>query len=318
MSTVAGNTRILVVGAGATGGYFGGRLAEAGRDVTFLLRAARAAQLARDGLQIVSEHGDLTIRPKVVTAAEISGTYDLIVLSVKAYGLEQAMVDLAPAVGAGTLILPLLNGLRHIDLLVEKFGQQAVLGGICVVSSTLDERGRVVQLAGMQELTYGDRNSPDSRPENLRSVDRALQGAGFTARITDRVMAAMWQKWIMLSSLGAMNCLMRGTVGEIIAAPAGLAFAQNLLGETAAVAAAAGHPLSEPAQRRISALMTEPGSSFTSSMFRDLQAGRRVEVDAIIGDLVSRAEQSGVATPLLRLALTNLAIYQGRQDSTAR
>ncbi|QNK83481.1 ketopantoate reductase family protein [Nakamurella sp. PAMC28650] len=276
--------RILVVGAGATGGYFGGRLIEAGRDVTFLVRPGRAAQLAAGGLQIISGHGDLTLQPKLVTADAIDGHYHLILLSVKAYGLEQALLDIAPAVGKDTIILPLLNGLRHIDRLRDTFGEAEVLGGVCVVSATLDGAGRVVQLAGMQELTYGPLSGVI--PRGASAVHAALQGAGFTAGLTENIVPAMWQKWIMLSSLGALNCLMRGTVGEIIGVPGGPAFAEQLLSETAGIAAAAGHPL------------------------RD--AGQPVEVDAIIGDLVRLADRFGAPAPLLRLTMINLSVYRAR------
>src|ERR1700712_1941071 len=180
MTTMPNNppddVRILVVGAGATGGYFGGRLAEAGRDVTFLVRPHRAEQLEADGLQIISEHGDVTLRPKLTTAGRIDGQYDVILLPVKAYALEQAMTDFAPAVGAGSLILPMLNGLQHMDVLTEKFGRQRVLGGVCVVSTTLDQQGRVVQLAGMQDLMYGlPAIAEATSTPALIAVDNALQ-----------------------------------------------------------------------------------------------------------------------------------------------
>lgn len=194
--------RILVVGAGATGGYFGGRLIEAGRDVTFLVRPGRVAQLAAGGLQIISGHGDLTLQPKLVTADAIDGHYHLILLSVKAYGLEQALLDIAPAVGKDTIILPLLNGLRHIDRLRDTFGKAKVLGGVCVVSATLDGAGRVVQLAGMQELTYGPlRRHPTRRVGRPRRapgcrIHRRADGehrAGHVAEVDHAVVARRTQ-----------------------------------------------------------------------------------------------------------------------------
>lgn len=314
MTPGSGTISILVVGAGATGGYFGGRLAQAGRDVTFLLRPARATAIRSDGLQIISQHGDVTLEPTVVEVGAIDRHYDLILLCVKAFALEQAIADLAPAVGPDTLVLPLLNGMRHLDLLVDRFGRNAVLGGVCVVSTTLDEHGRVVQLASMQELTYGALD-PAAPAPGLAEVDAALQGGGFTARLSGSVVAAMWQKWVMLASAGALNVLLRGTVGEIVAVPDGVGVAREMVAETVAIAAAAGQPLSAGAWRRIADMVTEPGSTFTTSMYRDLLAGRPVESDAIIGDLVVRAEELGVATPLLRLAGAQLAVHQHRPAS---
>jgi len=151
--------RILVVGAGATGGYFGGRLAQAGRDVTFLVRPARAEQLRAEGLRLVSpHHGDATLRPRLVTAGQITFPYDVALLSVKAFALEAALDDLAPAVGPDTMVLPLLNGLRHLDTLTERFGEKPVLGGVCVVATMLDDAGCIVQLADTQDLAYGELN----------------------------------------------------------------------------------------------------------------------------------------------------------------
>src|SRR5271165_6604065 len=113
--------RLLVVGAGATGGYFGGRLAQAGRDVTFLVRPRRAAQLRADGLQIVSPHGDVTLSPPIVTADTIPGPFDIVLLTVKAFSLDAALADVAPAVGKETMILPFLNGMRHVEAITERF-----------------------------------------------------------------------------------------------------------------------------------------------------------------------------------------------------
>jgi 2-dehydropantoate 2-reductase len=223
--------RILIVGAGAVGGYFGARLAEAGRDVTFLVRASRAEQLLRDGLSIISAHGDVVLTPKLISAGEIDGRYDLILLSVKAYALEAAIDDFAPAVGPETMILPVLNGMRHIDLLIRRFGEGPVLGGVCVVATELDGKGRIVQLAEIQQLTYGERNGEVT--PRLQSLDATLQGAGFDAQLSTDIIGAMWQKWVMLASLGAITCLMRGTIGEIVAVPGGAPLSLQALDECA-------------------------------------------------------------------------------------
>lgn len=211
--------RTLVAGAGATGGYFGARLAQAGRDVTFLVRPGRAAQLRRDGLRVVSPHGDLALAPQLLVAGDIAGPFGLVMLAVKAYALEQALTDLAPIIGARTMIVPLLNGMRHIDLLVERFGEAPVLGGVCVVAATVDAEGRIVQLAEMQELAYGERSGAAS--PRIGALDEAMQGAGFKARRSDTIMQDMWEKWVMLATAGGVTCLLRGNVGEIEAVPGG-------------------------------------------------------------------------------------------------
>ena len=302
--------RILIVGAGAVGGYFGGRLAQAGRDVTFLVRPARAKQLSQDGLRITSPHGDAVLSPKLITADKIDAPYDIIFLSVKAYALEAAMNDFAAAVGPETMIFPVLNGMRHIDILTKRFGEHAVIGGVCLVAAEIDHQGRIVQLADFQRLVYGERNG-ESTPR-LKALDVTLQGAGFDARLSPEIMQAMWEKWVQLASLGAITCLMRGTIGEIVAAPGGAELSIDVLNESVAVATACGQKPSEKVLSRHAAAMTAPGSLLTSSMYRDLRNGAPVEADQILGDFIERGSASGVTTPLLKAAFVNLRVYQDR------
>src|SRR5438309_8203546 len=255
--------RILIVGAGAVGGYFGGRLAQAGRDVTFLVHPSRAKQLHRDGLRIISPHGDALLTPKLVTAETIDVPYDLVLLSVKAYALEAAMNDLASAIGPETMILPVLNGMRHINLLTKRFGEHVVIGGVCLVVAEIDDQGRIVQLADIQRLAYGERNGKTTA--RLQSLDTAMQGAGFEARLSTDITQEMWEKWVQLASLGAITCLLRGTIGEIVAVPGGTDLSLKMLDESAAVAAACGHKLSEAFRSRHTSAMTAQRSPLTSS-----------------------------------------------------
>src|SRR5262245_8799844 len=151
--------RILVVGAGGIGGYFGGRLLEAGRDVTFLVRPRRRAQLAASGLSIRSPAGDFDFSaPPTVTADELHDAFDLILLSCKSYDLDSAIESFATAVGPTTVILPLLNGMRHMDVLDRRFGADRVLGGLCIISSALDAEGRVLHLNDLHTLAFGERS----------------------------------------------------------------------------------------------------------------------------------------------------------------
>jgi 2-dehydropantoate 2-reductase len=302
--------RILIVGAGAVGGYFGGRLAQAGRDVTFLVRPSRAKQLSRDGLRIISPHGDTVLTPKLVSADTIDAPYDLVFLSVKAYALQAAMNDFAAAVGPETMIFPVLNGMRHIDLLTKRFGEHAVIGGVCFVAAEIDDQGRIVQLADFQQLVYGERNGQIT--PRLKTLDATLQGAGFDARLSPDIMQAMWEKWFQLASLGAITCLMRGTIGEIVAAPSGAELSIDVVNESAAVATACGHQPSGKVLSIHTAAMTAPGSSLTSSMYRDSRKGAPVEADHILGDFIERGAEQGVDTPLLKAAFVNLRVYQDR------
>jgi 2-dehydropantoate 2-reductase len=302
--------RVLVVGAGATGGYFGARLAAAGRDVTFLVRPRRATQLRSDGLRVVSPHGDLTLTAKLITADEVSAPFDVVILAVKAYALEQSLTDLGSAVGPDTMIMPLLNGMRHIDMLIARFGEASVLGGTCIIASTVDAEGRIVQLAEMQELNYGERSGAMS--ERVQALDAVMQGASFKARVSGAIVQEMWEKWIMLATLGGITCLMRGTIGDIEAVPGGVALTLRLLAECSAVAAASGYAPREAFTKRATAMFTAKGSQSASSMYRDLQNGAAVEAEHIAGDMLARATLLGVSAPVLEIAVAHLRVYVNR------
>ena len=300
--------RILIVGAGAVGGYFGGRLIQAGRDVTFLVRPARAEILRRDGLRILSPHGDALLQPKLVTTGEIDGAYDLVVLGVKGYALDHAMRDMAPAVGPATTILPLLNGMRHIDRLVDAFGAEAVIGGVALVATQIDAEGRIVQLADVQQVRYGERDGQTT--PRIRAIDVALRGAGFDAGLSSSIVQDLWDKWVMLASLGAVTCLFRGPIGAVAAVPGGAELARAILDECAAIATACGHRPSDVYLGRQAETLTAEGSSMTSSIYRDMRQNAPVEVDAILGDLLDLARQHSTATPLLTAAYVNLRVYE--------
>ncbi len=307
--------RLLVVGAGSTGGYFGGRLARAGRDVTFLVRPGRAEHLRANGLQIVSPHGDVTLTPKLVTADRLAEPFDAILLTVKAYSLDPALRDMAPAVGAETMILPVLNGMKHVDILTERFGAKAVVGCVCKIAATIDDEGRIVQLANFHDLAYGELSgTPSSRTGQL---DAFMQGAGFSAKLTPTIAREMWEKWVLLASLGGATCLMRGAVGEIVAAPGGLDFMERFLGEVVTAVTTVGQAPTDAHLAGVRKMLTEKGSGLASSMYRDLQKGGPIEGDQIVGDLLVRAAKAGLSTPLLATAYASLAIYQNRLAAPA-
>ena len=304
--------RVLIVGAGAVGGYFGGRLAQASRDVTFLVRPNRAEQIQSQGLRILSpSHGDFTARPKAITASQISSPYDVIFLSVKGYDLAAAMDDFVPAVGPHAVIVPVLNGMLHLDLLTERFGRRAVLGGVCYIASQVDSQGRIVQLNDTQKLIYGELDR--KKTARIEAVHQTFQGAGFDASISESVLQEMWQKWVFLASVGAITCLLRGNIGEIAAVPGGADLSLAVLHECTAIADACGYPMPEAYLAKNSSQLTALGSSLTSSMYRDLKDQARVEVDTILSDFLERGRQHRVSAPLIQAACVSLTIYeQGR------
>ena len=325
---------ILVVGAGAIGGYFGGRLLEAGQDVTFLVRARRASELSAWGLEIRSPNGDVAIPdPPTVLAEDLRDGFDLILLSCKAYDLEGAMESMAPAVGPQTLILPLLNGMRHLDLLDARFGPERVLGGLCMISTTLEPGGRVTHFNTLDTLAFGERPAPAAgaasvaaypsaqasmeRPDGSRSarveaVAEVFARASFESRLSQSILQEMWEKWVFIAALAGITCLMRATVGDIVAAGAA-PITIALLDECAAIAAAQGYPPRAEPLGRSRDVLTRAGSPMVASMFRDIERGAPVEVDHLMADLLRRGEEKSIAAPTLRMACAHLHAYEARR-----
>jgi 2-dehydropantoate 2-reductase len=305
--------RILVVGAGAIGGYFGGRLSQAGCDVTFLVRPKRAAELAAAGLVINSPLGDVTLKnPPTVQAEKLAEKFDVVLLSCKAFDLDDAMESFAPAVGPDTAILPLLNGMRHLESLDAKFGRERVLGGLCAIAVTLNEKREVVHLQPLQSLTFGERDGKMSN--RIRAVAEVMEKGNFGSKTSEEIIQEMWEKWVFLASLAASTCLMRASVGVILAAPGGKDFILGMLDECSAIAAAEGHAPRAPYLERIRGMLTAEGSPMTASMFRDIKAGAPVEADHVIGDLVGRADAAKVPVPKLRTAYTHLKAYEKTRE----
>ncbi len=231
--------RILVVGAGAIGGYFGGRMLQAGRDVTFLVRSKRAGELATAGLVIKSPNGDAALKnPPTVQADSLKDKFDVVVLSCKAFDLGDAINSFAPAVGPNTAIIPMLNGMQHLKILDDKFGAERVLGGLCAIAVTLNEQREVVQLQPMQSLAFGERDGKMS--DRVRAIADAFSAVN-GAVASQNVIQDMWEKWVFLCSIAAATSLMRAPVGVIVSSPGGKDFMLGILDECSAVAKAAGH-----------------------------------------------------------------------------
>ena len=301
--------RILVVGAGAIGGYFGGRLLQAGQDVTFLVRPKRAAELASAGLVIRSPAGDVTLKnPPTVQADKLAGKFEVILLSCKAFDLDDAIKSFAPAVGPDTAIIPLLNGMSHLDVLDKSFGKERVLGGLCASAVTLNDKREVVQLAPMQSLGFGERDAGTS--DRVKAIAEVFAKANCGAAPSEHVMQDMWEKWVFLASLAASTCLMRTSVGNIMAVSGGKDFLLGMLDECSAVATAEGFAPAGPFFQRTRGILTTEGSPMTASMFRDVKAGLPVEADHVIGDLVARADAAKIPVPKLRTAYTHLKAYE--------
>ncbi len=307
--------RVLVLGAGATGGYFGGRMVEAGCDVTFLVRPARAALLQANGLVVESALGDIRTPVRTVTTDTMGDGWDVVLLSCKAFDLEDAIESVAGAVGAQTRVLPVLNGLAHLDRLDARFGAARVLGGLCAIAATLTRDGVVRHLNRAHTFVFGARS--DDQQDFCQELFADVGRAKVDCRRSDAIILEMWEKWVMLATLAASTCLMRAPVGDIMAAPGGEDFVTGLLDEIQAIATANGNASRPKPLATARKLLTEPGSGFAASMLRDVEGGGRIEADHIIGDLLRRGTAAGVDAPRLRIAYAHVKAYEARRAREA-
>jgi 2-dehydropantoate 2-reductase len=304
--------RILVVGAGALGGYFGGRLLQAGCDVTFLVRARRAAQLRASGLVIRSPAGNFDLpNPPVLQSHELAHPFDLILLSCKAYDLAGAIDSFAPGVSDRTAILPLLNGMRHLETLEARFGAGIVMGGLCLISATLNTDGHILHLNDLHALTFGELHP--SRSGRAAAILTELRRAPFEARLSDSIVLEMWEKWAFIATLAGVTCLMRATIGDVLAAGGG-DLPAAIYDECARIAAENDYEPREPMRQRVLGVLTQQGSGLAASMLRDIENGGATEADHLLGDLVRRRRTASAAHSLLEIAYTHLKAYEKRRQ----
>ena len=250
--------RILILGAGAIGGYYGGRLAAAGRDVTFLVRPARAAALAEKKLVVASPSGDVAVAAKTVTRDRLAAGADLVVLGCKAYDLADAIEAVRPAIGPGTTVLPLLNGLAHLETLDAAFGADKVIGGCAHISVTLAKDGTIRHFAKLDSLTFGERAGGTSA--RCGAIAGAFAGAGFKSVPSDNVMQVMWEKFALITAASGLTGAMRAPIGAIMATRDGVRLANGMIAECEAVAAASGVPVRPQAHTMAAGLLTAAGS----------------------------------------------------------
>ncbi|MBI5719734.1 MAG: ketopantoate reductase family protein [Burkholderiales bacterium] len=315
--------KILVLGAGATGGYFAGRLAQQGADVTFLVRERRAAQLAANGLVVRSPHGDFTVRVKFVQQAELRPGYDLVMLACKAYDLDSGIDAIRAAMGAGVgaaaHVMPLLNGIAHIDRLIAEFGAQRVIGGTCGIPATLTADGEVRQLGPLHRIAYGmlPGTSADARVK-LEALHALYQRTPVDAVLADDITQELWEKFVLLATMAAMTSLMRGSVGDIMAAGEGEALMAETLQACALTAARSGHPVRDKPMATFREILFARGSALSASMLRDIEGGRCVEAQHVVGDMLERARAAGVDPGPLRAAYAHLQAYQARRGRESR
>jgi 2-dehydropantoate 2-reductase len=300
---------ILILGAGGVGGYFGGRLIEAGADITYLVREKRQQSLRENGLNIESPHGNMALEVKTVTAQTVRPDFDLILLAPKAYDLEASLASLENAVGKNAVFLPFLNGMAHLRRLDEQYGAQRVMGGVAHIAAELTEADVVRQLTPMHSLTIGHR---DPAHESVaRDFFSLCQRANFDSFYSENIQEALWTKWAFLAALAGSTTMYRGSVGRIIATNHGNELIRAMYAECLSVAQAYESPVPVDAQEKALKMLTQPDSPLTASMLRDLLSGRRTEHDHVLGDMVRMAKIKKLSVALLAASYCHMQVETG-------
>ena len=304
--------RYLVLGAGGTGGYFGGRLAESGADVTFLVRDGRRKALSEQGLRIESPFGDAQLAVKTVVAAEVAPVYDAVILTCKAFDLDAAIAAIAPAVASNGYVLPFLNGIAHIDVLNEKFGRHRVLGGTAKIQATIMPNGAIRQFNDWRTLTFGEQSG--EMTERVRALAALFEAAkGVEVFAVADIVQRMWEKLVHLSTAAAMTCLMRANVGEIVRTPYGRGLFLDQLRCGAAIAGANGRAPSAAFMKSWEDTFSQKDSQYSTSMLRDIERGGPTEVEHILGFMLGKAEKAKIPCNTLLLAYTNVKAFEQRR-----
>lgn len=303
--------RFLIVGAGGVGGYFGGRLIEKGEDVTFLVRQNRKIQLEMDGLVIKSSHGDFQTDVKAICTGEEKKPFEVVIITVKAYHLAQVITDIAPYVGENTVIIPFINGYIHYETLNQAFGKEKILGGLCFVETTLNDKAEIVQTSNSHDFVFGEWEG--FKTERVTLLSEHMRGAKFNAVLSEKIQSDVWNKYIFIATMSGVTTLMRSPIGPILADENGKIVCKRLLAEIVSIVRDYDNRVQEDIAEVILHKLQSMESSMKSSMQRDMENNRNVEVEHFHGFLLNLAEKQGKDTndfPTLKIIYSNLKIYE--------
>ncbi len=299
---------VVVIGAGAVGGFFGAKLARSGASVTFLVRNQRLQQIRSQGLRIRSGNEEFAVFPTVTTTVSDIEAPELALLAVKNYHLTSVLPNLQTLVHQGAVILPLLNGIGHIERLVQEFGKEHVMGGACYIESTLESDGTIIHSSSMQDIVYGWLGEPDTGM--AERLQHQFVRASISARRSSDILAEMWVKYVFLACLSGITAVLRDSIGVAIEDEITWSFLETMVQEAAAIAQAQ-HPqvpptLVEDVLKRFKSVPP----TMTSSLQRDLQQGKPLEVESLQGDLIRMGNEMGAQIPNLNAVYSLLHPYR--------
>lgn len=305
--------KILVVGAGAIGGYFGGRLLERGEDVTFLVREKRKKQLEKTGLKIESINGNFDIMPPMILSGENEEKFDLILITTKSYQLNGAIDDIRPHLKKDGMVLPLLNGVSHVDELIEAFGEDAVIGGLCFIETTLDANGTVVQPSPMNQLVYGEKTG--EKTPRIEWLESTFKGTKADFVLSENINQDMWHKYAFITAMSGVTSLMESPIGPITELESGKRIILALLNEISSVMKKIEAPITNDIAEIQFNRICELKSGMKSSMQRDMEKSLPTEAEHLQGFLIKKAREHRLSVPILDTIYTKLALYEKQRSA---
>ncbi|MFH0345487.1 ketopantoate reductase family protein [Bacillus vallismortis] len=302
--------KFLVVGAGGVGGYIGGRLAEKGNDVTFLVRQERAEQLKETGLVIHSEKGDISFQPALISAGE-TGQFDVVIIASKAYSLEQVIDDVKPFINRESVIIPFLNGYRHYEQLFTALSKEQVLGGLCFIESAIDNKGKIHHTSASHRFVFGEWNG--ERTERITVIEEAFSGVKADVIISGHIEKDIWKKYLFIAAQAGITTLFQRPLGPILETEGGRHTAQALIGEIGAILRKEGVPADPELEEESFRTMTSMSYYMKSSMLRDMENGQTTEGNHLHGFLLEKAKRLSLAAPILETVYANLQMYEAEK-----
>lgn len=300
--------RILILGAGGIGGYFGGRLVEKGEDVVFLVREKRKQILESNGLNIRSTKGDFSFQPKLITKDQQTEPFDLVLFSTKSYHLTEAIEDLQPFIGDKTVIIPLLNGISHLTQLTDAFGVDKVIGGLCQIETTLNDQGEVIHSSAFDKLVFGE--LVQTKTARIEEISAVLSNTKAEFILSEQILQDMWHKYLRITILSGLTTLMRSPIGPIRESDDGMVFIAELYDEVATIMRANQAPIADQVEEEQLNSVTTLSYDFKTSMQRDMEKGSLIEGDHIHGYLLKLAESAKIEAPYLKAIYQNLKVYE--------
>ncbi len=297
--------KILILGAGAIGGFFGAHLMKSGANVSFLVREKRKDELKKSGINIFSINGELKVNPKLLDKNLSGQHFDLIILTNKSYDLIESIREIKPYVNK-TVIIPLLNGMAHYEILDKEFGKEKIFGGTAYISTAMNNYGSIQQITSRASIKFGPRTQKNINIAN--EFYEICKETEFECDFSDHIELDLWRKYVLIGATAASTVLFQKPLGEISATTYGKSLIIEIHEECKKIVLSKGYDIGIEATNYNLKLITDKGSLLKASMLRDFESGKKTECEHILGYLIELAERNNLQCDLIKAAHTRIQV----------